>query len=105
MQGTLSTLIMHCYSVYADPKYTVYLEPKLTIVLVGKDLVLEGLILKMEDKKVPGIYKYLFLSPKETSLLAHPLMASQPTPLAYPHGKEGLIRPYKGKQMVHQPWS
>ena len=86
MQGTLSTLIMHCYSVCADPKYTVYLEPKLTIVLVGKDLVLEGLILKMEDKKVP---KYLFLSPKETSLLAHPLMASQPTPRGVPPRKGG----------------
>lgn len=50
MQGTLSTLIMHCYSVYADPKlYSACLEPKLTIVLVGKDLVLEGLSFKTED--------------------------------------------------------
>lgn len=69
MQGTLSTLIMHCYSVYADPKlYSACLEPKLTIVLVGKDLVLEGLILKMEDKKVPGISIYPFPQRKQVCL-------------------------------------
>ena len=30
-----------------------------TIVLVGKGIVLEGLSLKIEDKKVPGIHIYI----------------------------------------------
>ena len=41
---------------------TVYtqLEP-MTIVLLGKDLVLEGLSLKIDDKKVPGIMRMRLL--------------------------------------------
>ena len=30
------------------------------LVLIGKDLVLEGSRLKIEDKQVPGIYIYIF---------------------------------------------
>ena len=32
----------------------------MTIVLIGKDLVLEGSRLKIEDKQVPGIYIYIY---------------------------------------------
>ena len=36
----------------------------MTLVLVGKDLVLEGLSLKIEDKKVPGICMYIYIVKK-----------------------------------------
>ena len=34
----------------------------MTLVLVGKDLVLEGLSLKREDRKVPGMLYYIYRS-------------------------------------------
>lgn len=35
-------------------------ETQMTLLLVGKDLLLQGLSLNIEDKKVPGIYDYLY---------------------------------------------
>ena len=32
----------------------------MTLVLIGKDLVLDGLTLKIEDKQVPGIHMDLY---------------------------------------------
>ena len=41
--------------------YFCILGTQMTLVLVGKDLVLEGLSLKIEDKKVPGICMYIYI--------------------------------------------
>ena len=34
----------------------------MTPVLIGKDLVLEGWSPKIEDKQVPGVYKYTYIN-------------------------------------------
>ena len=50
----------------------------MTLVLVGKDLVLKGLSLKIEDKKVPGTYTWG--SPwVYNPLIRSPLIRSLPT--------------------------
>ena len=42
--------------------YYIYIPgTQLSLVLIGKDLVLEGSRLKIEDKEVPGIYYYVML--------------------------------------------
>ena len=40
----------------------------MTLFLIGKDLVLEGSRLKIEDKQVPGIYIYIPRKSKPTKL-------------------------------------
>ena len=44
----------------------------MTPVLMGKDLVLEGSFVKIEDKQVPGIYTWIFQICTEGCFTKHP---------------------------------